>query len=175
MFARVLLKPVKQQQLYNVIKTELMHSELVLQEKTTVALLSEEFAQKFPMSILIAEDNLINQKLITKIVSKLGYHPQVVNNGNEVLECIDGTFFDLILMDIQMPELDGLETTRIIRRRDTRQPFIIAMTASVMAEDRAECLDAGMNYFISKPISIKDLIMILEKSYITKEKKSFIS
>ncbi len=175
MFARVLLKPLKQQHLYNVIKTELMHSELVLQEKTTVTLLSEEFAQKFPMSILIAEDNLINQKLITKIVSKLGYSPQVVNNGSEVLESIDATFFDLILMDIQMPELDGLETTRIIRRRDTRQPFIIAMTASVMAEDRAECLDAGMNYFISKPISIKDLITVLEKSYITKERKSFIS
>jgi CheY-like chemotaxis protein len=79
------------------------------------------------------------------------------------------------LMDIQMPELDGLEATRIIRRRDTKQPFIIAMTASVMAEDRAECLDAGMNYFISKPISIKDLISVLEKSFMAKERKSFIS
>jgi len=67
-----------------------------------------------------------------------------------------------------MPELDGLETTRIIRRRDIRQPLIIAMTASAMSEDRADCLSAGMNYFISKPISIQDLVAVLEKSYTAK-------
>jgi CheY-like chemotaxis protein len=174
MFARILLKPVKQQQLFNVIQTELMHSEPVLQEKTPVALLSEQFAERFPMNILIAEDNLINQKLITKVITKLGYQPQVVNNGNQVLEFIDREFFDIILMDVQMPELDGLETTRIIRRRDIRQPFIIAMTASAMAEDRAECMEVGMNYFISKPISIKDLITVLEKSFVVKETSNTI-
>ena len=81
----------------------------------------------------------------------------------------------LILMDVQMPELDGLETTRIIRRRDIRQPFIIAMTAGAMAEDKIECLEAGMNYFISKPISIQDLINVLEKSYIAKENNTLIN
>ena len=167
--ARVLLKPVKYQQLCNVIQTELMHRQPVLQEKTPVNLLSEQFAEKFPMKILIAEDNPINQKLITKVIGKLGYQPQVVNNGNQVLEVLDAAFFDIILMDVQMPELDGLETTRIIRRRDIRQPFIIAMTAGAMAEDKTECLEAGMNYFISKPISIQDLINVLEISYIAKE------
>jgi len=167
--AKVLLKPVRQQQLCNIIQTALTHNEGVLLEKKPVSLLSEQFAQKFPMNILIAEDNLINQKLITKVISKLGYNPQVVNNGNEVLEIIDSESFDIILMDVQMPELDGLETTSIIRRRDIKQPFIIAMTAGAMAEDKAECMDAGMNYFISKPISIQDLVSVLEKSFTAKE------
>jgi len=168
-FAKVLLKPVKQQQLYSVIQTVLMNSVAAVPEKTSAALLSEQFAQKFPMSILIAEDNLINQKLIAKVVGKLGYQPQIAHNGRQVLEMIDAEFFDIILMDVQMPELDGLETTRIIRAGDKRQPFIIAMTASAMAEDRAACLDAGMNYFISKPINITDLVTVLEKSFTAKE------
>ncbi len=164
-FARVLLKPVKQQQLYNIIQSELLHREPATSEKTNTSLLSEHFAEKFPMNILIAEDNLINQKLITKVVSKLGYQPTVVNNGNQVLEIVDPGFFDVILMDVQMPELDGLETTRIIRHRDIKQPYIIAMTASAMAEDRADCMDAGMNNFVSKPINIQDLVAALEKSF----------
>jgi len=164
-FDRILIKPVKQQQLLNIIQTELLHNNPVILEKTSVSLLSEQFAEKFPMNILIAEDNIINQKLITKVITKLGYRPQVVNNGNQVLEIINSTFFDVILMDVQMPELDGLETTRIIRNREIKQPLIIAMTASAMAEDKAQCLDAGMNYFVSKPISINDLVAILEKSF----------
>jgi CheY-like chemotaxis protein len=120
------------------------------------------------MNILIAEDNLINQKLITKIISKLGYHPQVAHNGKQVLEIVEKEFFDVILMDVQMPELDGLETTRILRKSEARQPYIIAMTASAMAEDRAACLDAGMNSFVSKPISIQELVTALEKTYAEK-------
>ena len=68
-----------------------------------------------------------------------------------------------------MPEMDGLETTRIIRKQDIRQPYIIAMTASAMAEDKADCLEAGMDYFISKPISISNLVVVLEKSYTEKD------
>jgi signal transduction histidine kinase/ligand-binding sensor domain-containing protein/DNA-binding response OmpR family regulator len=164
--AKILLKPVKQKQLCNVIQSELMQRELVVQEKTPVALLSNQFAKTFPMSMLIAEDNLINQKLITKVVNKLGYEPLVVNNGNQVLEALKASHYDIILMDVQMPELDGLETTRIIRKRDIKQPYIIAMTASAMAEDRTACTDAGMNYFISKPINIQDLVAVLEKSFL---------
>jgi signal transduction histidine kinase/DNA-binding response OmpR family regulator len=168
-FAKILLKPIKQQQLYNIIQTELTNNKPVVSDTATASLLSEQFAKKFPMSILIAEDNLINQKLITKVINKLGYQPQVVNNGNQVLETMEKESFDIILMDVQMPEMDGLETTRIIRKQAARQPLIIAMTASAMAEDKAECLDAGMNYFISKPISIQDLVAVLEKSFAAKE------
>jgi len=168
-FDKVLLKPVKHQLLCNVLQSELTHRPLVIPEHVPVSLLNEEFAQNFPMNILIAEDNLINQKLITKIISRLGYQPQVVINGAQVLEIIKKESFDIILMDVQMPELDGLETTRIIRKTETRQPYIIAMTASAMAEDRPACIEAGMNSFVSKPISIQDLVSALERSFSEKE------
>ncbi|HWZ03668.1 MAG TPA: response regulator, partial [Mucilaginibacter sp.] len=168
-FVKTLLKPVKQHQLFNLIEAELTHREAITEKKAPLTLLSDQFAQKFPMKILIAEDNLINQKLITKVIARLGYQPEVVNNGKQVLEILEKDFFDIILMDVQMPEMDGLETTRIIRTQDTRQPYIIAMTASAMAEDRADCMDAGMNYFISKPINITDLVSVLEKSYSEKD------
>jgi len=166
---KMLLKPVKQQQLCNAIQSGLTLGKAVAAEKTAATLLSEQFAQKFPMSILIAEDNLINQKLITKVINKLGYDPLVVNNGNEVLEILSTSSYDIILMDVQMPELDGLETTRIIRKSEFKQPYIIAMTASAMAEDKTAALEAGMNHFISKPISIQALVDVLEKSYVNKE------
>jgi CheY-like chemotaxis protein/two-component sensor histidine kinase len=168
-FDKILLKPVKHQQLCNILQSELTHRQVVPVEHVAVSLLNEDFAQNFPMNILIAEDNLINQKLITKIITRLGYQPQVVINGEQALEAIKKENFDLILMDVQMPELDGLETTRIIRKTETRQPYIIAMTASAMAEDRAACVEAGMNSFVSKPISIQDLVAALEKSSTDKE------
>ncbi|MEO6630439.1 MAG: response regulator, partial [Mucilaginibacter sp.] len=167
--AKILLKPVKQQQLCNAVQNGLIQSKSALPELVKTSLLSEQFAQQFPMRILIAEDNLINQKLITKVINKLGYTPLVVNNGHQVLDVLAHDFYDIILMDVQMPELDGLETTRIIRGREQKQPYIIAMTASAMAEDKAACMEAGMNHFISKPISIKDLVEVLEHSYVEKE------
>jgi signal transduction histidine kinase/ligand-binding sensor domain-containing protein/CheY-like chemotaxis protein len=166
---KTLLKPVKQHQLWSVIQTELKQEKSLPAEEFTASLLSEQFALNFPMNILIAEDNLINQKLITKVINKLGYTQHVVNNGNQVLDIIAHEFFDIILMDVQMPELDGLETTRAIRKGDTKQPYIIAMTASAMAEDKAACLEAGMNHFISKPINIQDLVKVLEWSYTEKD------
>lgn len=166
---KMLLKPVKQQQLCNAIQSGLMLGKAAAAEKAATTLLSEQFAEKFPMSILIAEDNLINQKLITKVINKLGYDPLVVNNGNQVLKALEHDFYDIILMDVQMPELDGLETTRMIRKSGYKQPYIIAMTASAMAEDKTAALEAGMNHFISKPISIQALVDVLEKSYIKKE------
>ncbi len=166
---KILLKPVKQQQLYNILQAELLQNDLIVTEKVQPTILSEQFAEKYPMSILIAEDNLINQKLITKVVSKLGYAPQIVNNGSQALDIISTAFFDVILMDVQMPELDGLETTRVIRKSNIYQPYIIALTASAMTEDKIDCLEAGMNDFISKPINIKDLVAALEKSFTLKE------
>jgi CheY-like chemotaxis protein len=103
------------------------------------------------------------------VINKLGFNPQVVNNGNQVLETINSEFFDVILMDVQMPELDGLETTRVIRRLDIKQPYIIAMTAGAMAEDKVACINAGMNSFVSKPISIQELVTALEKPFLEKE------
>ncbi|MBS1524915.1 MAG: response regulator [Bacteroidetes bacterium] len=132
------------------------------QEKTVI---SADFALKFPLKIMVAEDNPINQKVIRQVLNKLGYQPVLVGNGKEVLEMVCTNPFDVILMDVQMPEMDGLEATRLIRGQKLAQPVIIAMTASVMAEDKTQCLEAGMDYFVSKPISFDELMKKLETSF----------
>lgn len=125
--------------------------------------LSEDFAKKYPLRILIAEDNRVNQKLAMKILCKLGYNPDIAQDGKEVLEIVGDSKYDLILMDIRMPEMDGLEATRMIRLCLAVQPIIVAMTANSMQGDREECLRAGMEDYISKPVHLEELVIILEK------------
>jgi CheY-like chemotaxis protein len=116
------------------------------------------------LEILLAEDNPFNQALATAILGKLGYSYDTAENGEEVLNRLSEKVYDVILMDIQMPEMDGLEATRLIRGQQTnRQPVIIAMTANAMHEDREECLAAGMNDYLSKPIKPGDVVTILKK------------
>ena len=141
---------------------ENMTTKKVLTEKITV---SADFAAQFPLRILVAEDNLINQKVIKQILSKLGYQPVLACNGNEALEMVCTNEFDVILMDVQMPEMDGLEATRMIRHQKITQPVIVAMTASAMAEDKAACLQAGMDYFVSKPIGFNELLPTLKNAF----------
>jgi signal transduction histidine kinase/DNA-binding response OmpR family regulator len=125
--------------------------------------LSVDFAKQFPLSILIAEDNLMNQKIVGKILNKLGYDPKMTCNGKEVLEEVSNKYYDLILMDVQMPEMDGLEATKMIRVCLNNQPVIIAMTANTLQGDREECLRAGMDDYICKPVNLEELVNLLEK------------
>jgi CheY-like chemotaxis protein len=125
--------------------------------------LSVDFAKRYPLSILIAEDNLMNQKIISKIFNKLGYEPKMTNNGKEVLEEVSHKFYDLIMMDVQMPEMDGLEATKMIRVCLSSQPVIIAMTANTLQGDREECLRAGMDDYLCKPVNLEELVNLLEK------------
>jgi CheY-like chemotaxis protein len=111
----------------------------------------------------VAEDNPINQQLALVILSKMGYNPEFVENGKGVLYKLQEKKIDLILMDIQMPEMDGLEATRIIRNSKGSQPVIVAMTANAMVGDREECLAVGMNDYLSKPVNLEELISILGK------------
>ena len=115
------------------------------------------------MRILLAEDNPINQLLATTILNKLGYDPQIANNGLEAIDLLNEQQFDLIFMDMQMPEMDGIEATRHIRQNLSVQPIIIAMTANAMQGDREECLQAGMNDYLSKPVKPEDLMIMVEK------------
>ncbi|MCB9233444.1 MAG: response regulator [Bacteroidia bacterium] len=118
-----------------------------------------QLGQEIPLSILVAEDNPINQDLAIRMLKKIGYQPVTVENGKEAVNVIGLNHFDIIFMDVQMPEMDGLEATRIIRDQVAQadQPIIIAVTANAMKEDRDRCLNVGMNDYISKPLSNSDL------------------
>jgi CheY-like chemotaxis protein len=134
-------------------------------EQKPANLLSIDFAERYPLEILIAEDNPINQKLILKVMSKLGYGVELANTGLEAVEMLKSKPYDLIFMDIQMPDMDGLEATRHIRANFRRQPVICAMTANALAEDREACKDAGMDKYLSKPIKLEELISMLQEIF----------
>lgn len=116
------------------------------------------------LSILLAEDNTVNQKVTQKMLKKLGFRADVAANGVEVLQALERQPYDVVLMDVQMPEMDGLEATKAIRQKcSERRPKIIAMTASALKGDREMCLDAGMDDYICKPVRIQDLARVLKR------------
>ncbi|MCK9566446.1 MAG: PAS domain S-box protein [Methanothrix sp.] len=117
------------------------------------------------LRILLAEDNIINQMVMLKMLNKLGYHADVVANGKDVLRSLEHQSYDLILMDVQMPEMDGFEATRAIRKLwpSGDQPKIIAITAYALKGDKDRCLDAGMDDYMSKPVKLEDLAEMLVK------------
>ena len=120
---------------------------------------------KRPLRILLAEDNLINQKLAVRLLEKRGHKVLVANNGREALAQLETRCFDVVLMDVQMPEMDGLEATTVIRaqEKETGQHVpIIAMTAYAMKGDRERCLAAGMDHYICKPIRAQELFAAVE-------------
>lgn len=118
-----------------------------------------------PLRILLAEDNLINQKVALRMLERLGYHADVVANGHEVLVATARQLYDLILMDVQMPGMDGLETTRRLRAQASEErPRIVAMTAHAMHGDQEMCLEAGMDDYVTKPISLEVLDAVLRQA-----------
>ena len=159
-FSYTLNKPIKKQHLQNVL-TAIFSTERKKEKQNR----SPELSNKLPLKILIAEDNIINQKIAVKLLKQLGYDVDVAGNGNEVLSALVDQWYDMILMDVQMPEKDGLETERDINRKwsNGKRPKIIAMTANAMSGDMERCLNAGMDDYISKPILINELKNILEK------------
>lgn len=173
LFKSILTKPIKHELLCKLIIDELRGSTKPVKADLPVAgsKLTEDFAIQHPLTILVAEDNLANQKLTLKILSKLGYKAQLSENGRQAADQAALQHFDVILMDVQMPEIDGLEATRMIRLQEKNiQPVIIAMTANAMKEDKDECLRAGMDDFLSKPVRMDDLLNALIKwSFIVNE------
>jgi len=164
LFKSILPRPVRQNILCSQLLTSLIpRDQNILKEPNGAFLLSDKFSEKYPLRILVAEDNPINQQFAVKILSRLGYKPSAANNGQEVLEVVSHEKFDLILMDVEMPEMDGLEATRMIRLCLEFQPIIIAMTANAMQGDREICMQSGMNDYLSKPVELEELVGILEK------------
>lgn len=164
LFQAVLSKPVKHHLLLKYIARLLQgHQTFMGQEEQHPQKLSDRFAGNFPLRVLIAEDNLVNRQLIDHVLAKLGYAPIMVENGREAIDKLSEQEFDIVFMDVQMPIMDGLEATRLIRSRGGEQPVIIALTADAQEEDRQVCLAAGMDDYISKPLQLDSLMNILKK------------
>ena len=173
LFAAVINKPAKTRQLRKIVQQTLQQQMLTVKDKDgNPNLLNVDFAVRYPLEILLVEDHPINIKLATRILNKLGYEPDLAGNGLEAVEKFSQKNYDLILMDVLMPEMDGLEATQLIRKLAGHQPKIIAMTANVMSEDKHACFSAGMDDFLAKPIHIGSLLDLLSKSFSEKATSS---
>jgi GAF domain-containing protein/CheY-like chemotaxis protein/anti-sigma regulatory factor (Ser/Thr protein kinase) len=164
-FAAYLTKPLKPSALYDALAG--IFAKNILSPKIDPAkpAIDAELGRKHPLRILLAEDNAVNQKLALRILKQMGYRADVASNGIEAVESIERQTYDVILMDVQMPDMDGLDATREIRKLiDATQPHIIAMTANALEGDRELCLAAGMNDYISKPIRVNELVEALLKA-----------
>ena len=122
-------------------------------------------AGRHPLRILLAEDNVVNQKLALRLLQQMGYRADLASNGAEAIECIARQPYDVVLMDVQMPEMDGLEAScRITARWPVHErPRIVAMTANAMQGDREACLAAGMDDYVTKPIRVEALVEALDR------------
>jgi CheY-like chemotaxis protein len=114
--------------------------------------------------ILLVEDTPVNQKIALRMLERLGFHADLANNGKEAISCLDRQDYDVVFMDIQMPEMDGLEATQKIRQQGSPdRPWIVAMTANAMQGDREMCLEAGMNDYISKPVKLEAIAQAIDR------------
>jgi len=169
--ANIMTKPVKQSHLFNDLLKIFDGKPSITTKKFNMPLLDPNLGTKSPLDILVVEDNVVNQKLALRILKKLGYKADISANGKEALKALKLKHYDMILMDIQMPEMDGYEATRLIRQRmpKNKRPRIVAMTANAMEGDREKCIKVGMDEYISKPMQIDRLIIELKKTSANKK------
>jgi CheY-like chemotaxis protein len=168
-FSAHLTKPVRPSALFDVLMNLFatrLHPE-TRQATAAKVQLDPQMAALHPLRILLAEDNAVNQKLAIRLLSQMGYRADLAANGLEAIQAVERQRYDVILMDVQMPEMDGLEATRRICAGWPleKRPQIIAMTANAMQGDRELCLEAGMNDYLSKPIRVEELVAALERVF----------
>jgi PAS domain S-box-containing protein len=161
-----LVKPIKPAQLYRALAGVLQGLTSQPSEAEPALQIDAQMGQRHPLRILLAEDNIVNQKVAVRILERMGYRADVAANGLEVLEALKRQLYDVVLMDVQMPEMDGLEAARQIVARWPRgeRPRLIAMTAYALEGDRERCLAAGMDDYISKPVRVEELAASLKRS-----------
>jgi CheY-like chemotaxis protein len=163
-FAAFLTKPIKPSQLYDVIVGIFSGQKPSKESSTLQSKIDADMAKRLPLRILLAEDNVINQKVAVRILERLGYRADVVGDGIEVLDALKRQSYDVVLMDVQMPKMDGIEATRrICEEWLIGRPRIVAMTANATQNDREACLAAGMDDYVSKPVRIEGLVAALER------------
>ena len=162
LFSTQLAKPFKASQLYNTL-LRLLSPGAIAEEVEPVA---DGKRARSALRILLAEDNAMNQKVALRLLEQLGFRADVANNGLEAIETLERRPYDVVLMDVQMPELDGLDATRRICERwsPESRPHIIAMTANALPEDREACFAAGMNDYVAKPIRAEELVAALKRA-----------
>jgi CheY-like chemotaxis protein len=163
-FSSVLSKPLRQSALFDALMTVFAgQTQLITKPAPASPTIDAGMASSHPLRILLAEDNVVNQKLALRLLSLMGYRADVAANGLEAIQAVERQPYDVILMDVQMPEMDGLEATRYLCAHFASRPRIIAMTANAMQGDRELCLAAGMDDYLSKPIRVEELVAALSK------------
>ena len=161
LFDAYLFKPIKPSQLQKVL-TDIIFLKGT-KESARIHKINDK-AEINPIKILLAEDNVSSQKVALQMLKRLGYRADVAANGIEACQALERQTYDIVLMDVRMPEMDGLEATRIIRQRwPNRGPNIIAITAHALQDDKEKCLEAGMDDYISKPVKVEELARVLER------------
>jgi len=164
-FAAVLNKPLRQSQLFDTLVTLLARDAAPkAAPQPAKPKIDATLATRHPLRILLAEDNVVNQKLALRLLQQMGYRADLASNGIEAIESIERQTYDVVLMDVQMPEMDGLEASRRVTARwpAGERPRIVAMTANAMHGDREECLAAGMDDYVTKPIRVDALVAALD-------------
>jgi signal transduction histidine kinase/CheY-like chemotaxis protein len=164
LFSAYLAKPLRQSQLFDTLVSLLAQDAGPKKTEAAKPKLHADMAQRHPLRILLAEDNVVNQKLAMRLLGQMGYRADLASNGIEAIESIERQTYDLVLMDVQMPEMDGLEATRRITAqwKANARPRIVAMTANAMQGDREACLAAGMDDYLTKPIRVDELVRAVQ-------------
>jgi CheY-like chemotaxis protein len=163
LFSAYLGKPLRQSQLFDTLVGLVAHDEAPKPQAAARPQIDPGMAARHPLRILLAEDNVVNQKLALRLLQQMGYRADLASNGIEAIESVQRQSYDVVLMDVQMPEMDGLEASRQICARlgPGQRPRIVAMTANAMAGDREMCLAAGMDDYLTKPIRVERLVEAL--------------
>ncbi|MDD3580585.1 MAG: response regulator [Desulfobacca sp.] len=167
LFVAQITKPLKPSQLYDALMNIFAEQPITVpKDEKVVNQIDPGLATRLPLRILLAEDNAVNQKVALRLLARLGYRADVVANGLEALEAVQRQLYDVVLMDVQMPEMDGLEASRRIKlsKQRAEAPRIIALTADAMQGDREKCLAAGMDDYITKPINVEALVAALARA-----------
>jgi len=165
LFKATLAKPLRQSSLFDTLMNLLVQDAAPRPAAPAKPALDATMATRHPLRILLAEDNVVNQKLAMRLLQQMGYRADLASNGVEAIESVARQPYDVVLMDVQMPEMDGLEASRRItaKWKPNERPRIVAMTANAMQGDREECLAAGMDDYVTKPIRVDALVQALTK------------
>jgi signal transduction histidine kinase/DNA-binding response OmpR family regulator len=173
LFVATVMKPLKMSQFESLLKSVIGNKPAASVEQRRSSRSTVNLAAELPASIIVAEDNLINQKLIQRMLRSMGYEPTIVGTGLEAVSSLEHASFDLVFMDVQMPEMDGLEATQKIRQTfgPGGGPRIVAMTAFALAGDKEKCIQAGMDDYLSKPF-VADQVASMIRKWVGQKKNS---